>query len=63
MGAAAAAAAPHHMGAHLVAQVGARLGPRHPAQGVDPRVRAAVDAHGGGGARGERGRAGKRRGD
>lgn len=64
-----AATAPHHMGAHLVAQVGARVGPRQPAQGVDPRVGAAVDAHGGGGAPGaaargeERGRRGKRRGD
>lgn len=49
VGVGAAAAAAHHMGAHLVAQVGARVGPRHAAQRVDPRVRAAVHAHGGGG--------------
>lgn len=60
VGAAAAAAAPH-MGAHLVAQVGARLCPRHPAQGVDARVGPAVDAHGSGGAdRVDAGRGAKR---
>lgn len=61
VGVGAAAAAAHHMGAHLVAQVGARVGPRHAAQRVDPRVRAAVHAHGGGAERGRSGKRGDRR--
>lgn len=61
VGVGAAAAAAHHMGAHLVAQVGARVGPRHAAQRVDPRVRAAVHAHGGGAERGRSGKQGDRR--
>lgn len=57
----AAAAAAHHMGAHLVAQVGARVGPGHAAQRVEPRVGAAVHAHGGGRDGGPGGHGGDRR--